>query len=501
MDTTTTARRGSQTGLKSTCDFEDWEDLKDLFQKAAEQYESDDTSEALALLRGVIHECHRFLLHYQDPSVLFSAPSPREESETPPDLSPSEEKLRSEWSFENIQSDSISHKSCHHHRHVSQPQPPLARRKCKCRELPTAFHAILGSTLFLFGNLIAQDPNVALEGEPNTPIPYWLAALDVFETGENLPKRTDGRSTCDAPEDWRMAIVWGRTLVCIAEEAIERSKDSPAFTAEEPAWPKESPFSVIAARRPPITLRMSLAGATANDLMILAMDQFSRGIFHMPHPLHAMHAQPPPDGAEDMSTAPPTSATATDNFSRAKELYTVAHEVLLLAEKLTVPRERQYWASWADSVFEQMRMEADMDNWRGPITRMRGKCWLTYGSARLDEIEARLQEAHSDAESDAVLASESAVEARHALEKAMEFFERALELSSRPDADMDLDPTTQERDALSETKDLLLEAVLPLLDLTPDKSKRDELYARAVRVGGEDVVRLLQGDPMDEDED
>ena len=146
-------------------------------------------------------------------------------------------------------------------------------------------------------------------------------------------------------------------------------------------------------------------------------------------------------------------------------------------------------------------MEADMDNWREPITRMRGKCWLTYGSARLDEIEARLQEAHNDAESDAVLASESAVEARHALEKAMEFFERALELSSRPDADMDLDPTTQERDALSETKDLLLEAVLPLLDLTPDKSKRDELYARAVRVGGEDVVRLLQGDPMDEDED
>ena len=41
MDTTTTARRGSQTGLKSTCDFEDWEDLKDLFQKAAEQYESE----------------------------------------------------------------------------------------------------------------------------------------------------------------------------------------------------------------------------------------------------------------------------------------------------------------------------------------------------------------------------------------------------------------------------------------------------------------------------
>ncbi|TRM68497.1 hypothetical protein BD626DRAFT_395207 [Schizophyllum amplum] len=498
MNTTTTARRGSQTGLKNTCDYEDWEDLKDLFQKAAEQYESEDASEALSLLRGVIHECHRFLLHYQDPSVLFSAPSPHPDLDSPPNLSPSDEKQPSDWGFDNIRSDSIRSKGCH--RHVAEPQPSLTRRKCKCRELPTAFHAILGSTLFLFGNLIAQDPEAALEDEPNIPTPYWLAALDVFETGENLPKRTDGRSTCEQPEDWRMAIVWGRTLVCIAEEAIDKCHQTPSFTADEPAWPKESPFSVIAARRPPITLRMSLAGATANDLMILAMDQFSRGIFHMPHPLHAVPALP--DGTDSgVATPPPTSATAADNFSRAKELYTVAHEVLLLAEKLVVPAERQYWASWADSVFEQMRMEADMDNWRGPITRMRGKCWLTFGSARLDDIETRLQEAKSSADSDAILASEAAIEGRGALEKAMEFFERALELGSRPGEDMELDRSAEDRDSLAETKALLLEAVLPLIDLTPDKAKRDDLYARAVRVGGEDVVQLLQGDPMDEDED
>jgi len=39
MDTSTTARRGSQSE-QGTTDFEDWEDLKDLFAKAAEQYES-----------------------------------------------------------------------------------------------------------------------------------------------------------------------------------------------------------------------------------------------------------------------------------------------------------------------------------------------------------------------------------------------------------------------------------------------------------------------------
>jgi len=39
MDTTTTAYRGTHTNLRSTCDFDDWEDLKELFTKAAEQYE------------------------------------------------------------------------------------------------------------------------------------------------------------------------------------------------------------------------------------------------------------------------------------------------------------------------------------------------------------------------------------------------------------------------------------------------------------------------------
>jgi hypothetical protein len=34
----------------------------------------DDVNEALSLLRGVIHESARFLLLYEDPSVLFAEP-------------------------------------------------------------------------------------------------------------------------------------------------------------------------------------------------------------------------------------------------------------------------------------------------------------------------------------------------------------------------------------------------------------------------------------------
>ncbi|KAJ7724051.1 hypothetical protein B0H14DRAFT_3004317 [Mycena olivaceomarginata] len=133
---------------------EDWENLKELFARTAKQYECDDAKEALPLLRGVIHDCHRSLLLYEDPSVLFAEPSrPRCKSPEPISISPS-------------------------------PSPK------KMVKSPTAFHAILGTALFLFGNLIAQDASLALPDEPSSPATYWLAALDVFETGENLPSRT-----------------------------------------------------------------------------------------------------------------------------------------------------------------------------------------------------------------------------------------------------------------------------------------------------------------------
>ncbi|KAL0566747.1 SWI/SNF and RSC complex subunit Ssr3 [Marasmius crinis-equi] len=72
---------------------------------------------------------------------------------------------------------------------VEHPQPSSNGKKRKCLEILTSFYA-----------------------EPSSPVTYWIAALDVFETGENLPTRTHGLAIFDAPEDWRMALVWGRTL-------------------------------------------------------------------------------------------------------------------------------------------------------------------------------------------------------------------------------------------------------------------------------------------------
>lgn len=40
MDTSTTAKRGHQSQNTATCDYEDWEDLKELFARASAQYDS-----------------------------------------------------------------------------------------------------------------------------------------------------------------------------------------------------------------------------------------------------------------------------------------------------------------------------------------------------------------------------------------------------------------------------------------------------------------------------
>ncbi|KAJ7132201.1 hypothetical protein C8R44DRAFT_664501, partial [Mycena epipterygia] len=384
---------------------EDWEDLKELFGRAVDQYECDDVNEALPLLRGVIHECHRFLLLYEDPSELFAEPHrPRSNS---PQRSPS-----------------------------STKPPP---KKCKCKESPTAFHAILGTALFLFGNLIAQDATLALPDEPSSAATYWLAALDVFETGENLPSRTSGRG-CEAAEDWRMAIVWGRTLLCVADEALTLALD-PARPrpAPEPKYPSPaaSPFAAIAMRRPPTSRRIVLADAAPHDLLLLAMDQFTRGIFHMPHPSSSTFSAAASSSAFSASasssaTATPSSSTDTAMgaaptpmpFSRAKELFTIASEVLALAERLPLPAERQRWAAWADSVLSQMDMEGDtlLDAWRLPITRARGRCWLVVGTARVEDIEALAEDGEGEGEGDGwgkVYDLEEAEEAREGLGRAI----------------------------------------------------------------------------------
>ena len=406
-----------------------------------------------------------------------------------------------------------------------------------------------------------------------------------------------------------MATIWGRTLVNLAEEVLRQHKNSiadgkppqtptpepepivappgqwrmptelpkaPSTNPDEPTWPPSSVFSVIASRRPPISTRIDLGSTTPHELMLLAQDQFSRGIFHMPHPLHKSqlrnrYANAPLSTAVSSDFAPftftpplaklktvgtaaeassskvtptpkPSTAPNTDGdngedniknllppetFSRAKELYTIALEVFVLAEKLEIASERATWASWADSVFSQMKMEADMDAWRASITSARGRCHLIVGSALAEAVEASLAGEGMDGEgNEDVWDCEDARDARDALVKAIAFLEKAKEavvedrmeteatsgdlpaaaIAEIADGDEDGDEeiliieADEKADEKADLSGLLAEALLTLANLTKDKTEREALYSRAQKEGGDAVTIELDNDDEDDED-
>lgn len=442
---------------------------------------ADDVSQALPLLRAVVRECHRFLSVTPDPSVVYTDPHP------PPRLAPGTVTPTDVWAHDvsaALRAD---------------PKAASVHRRRRPKERPGAFHALFASTLFFLGNLLAQDPSIPLPDEPSAPSDYWLAALDVFQTGENLPTLTSGTAShasgfADLTEDWRMAVTWGRTLVCLADDKLTHSlrlaKERAAgdfcvlpsaspFSLAEPKWPADSPLAAIASSRPPVSRRVSLYSATAHDIMVLAMDQFSRGIFHMPHVAYPASHNPtsaitlPSPLTRQLS--PPQLSPSTPEFSRPRELFTIASEVLGVAERLPDGAQRAYWAGWADSVLTQMEMEAahGHEAWRAPVTAARGRCWLVIGSARSEELEAALEAGDVQ-----VLDGADAREAREGLAMAVSFFERvrAAEGASREE----------------DVKPLLAEALFTLANLTQEENKREELYSRAQAEAGDGY--MLDGD-------
>lgn len=311
---------------------------------------------------------------------------------------------------------------------------------------------------------MAHDPSLALEGESASPTAYWLAALDVFETGENLPSRTDPKMS-DAPEDWRMAVVWGRTLVCLADVKISRSikaaegnlgclNSHACFTAEdEPDWSPDSPFHAIASRRPPVTRRMTLTSASAHDLMVLAMDQFSRGILHMPRRV-------PPSTGNPRQNA----LTIGPCFSRPGELFAIASEVLGVAERLDSCEDRHRFSLWADSIFNQVSKSSPGTDtvWSTRVALSRGRCWLNMASSKIEEYEVVMEQGD-----DTILNSSQVEETREELSTglfscllnrsppnlllvpAIEFFERAKSA----------DPSTIGQDELAPLRPLVGEGL------------------------------------------
>ena len=75
-------------------------------------------------------------------------------------------------------------------------------------------------------------------------------------------------------------------------------------------------------------------------------------------------------------------------YIRPRVLYTIATDVLSIADRMQAPSERESWAKWADDIFLQMEMEEETnENWTHPISVGRGRCWLIIGSTRFEAIE------------------------------------------------------------------------------------------------------------------
>lgn len=102
--------------------MEDWENLKELFSKAAELCErahvsahtetnplltkahdaDDEYAEALPLLRAVLRECHRMLTIYPDPSIIFMNAQNVRSSSPAEAVTPTDERLHRDWGQDTI---------------------------------------------------------------------------------------------------------------------------------------------------------------------------------------------------------------------------------------------------------------------------------------------------------------------------------------------------------------------------------------------------------------
>ncbi|KIJ65437.1 hypothetical protein HYDPIDRAFT_27444 [Hydnomerulius pinastri MD-312] len=336
--------------LQADFSYDDWLGLQALFANALKLFNEgepeDEGRGAIALVRGVIHQCHRSLVSNQNAGLIDDEVS----GGVVRGLSPGslDEAVSNNTALECIIALS-----------------PRTRVVTENKKLPertqylTALHAILGTSIFFFGRLIGKNPSLALPGEPATSLPYWLSALDVFETGYNLPGRTSGAYSLG--EDWLLATSGSRALLAVIGLLLagERSQHSAMnLFMSNCKWPANSPLGTIAAQRPPATHRMALSLMSPNELMLVAADQFLRGILHMPH----------------------NHTAYFPHFSRANELLTIATEVLEVVEQFPLASERQHWASWAQSILNLIKPEMATEAQLELCQLARNRCRSLVGS-------------------------------------------------------------------------------------------------------------------------
>lgn len=346
--------------------------------------------------------------------------------------------------------------------------------------------------MLLLGKTLEAYPTLAKEVEPVGTPAFYLAALDVLEDGVNAPHSVYNHRFLK--EDWRLALSIGRTLVCLADEKLRRiSSDhsskissTPIVNFQDDLWPKDSAFGPSFTRRPPMTRRITLPLMSPHEIILQAVDQFSRAMLHMPHPRrHRNQSKLDPQdyfmdkdfsgSVVDPIAAPPTMpglATISRRHLlhlRPRVLFTLSNEILAIVERMPNPYERECWAKWADDVFMQMEIdEMGEENWTHPVAVGRGRCWSIIGATRFEAIEGGLERGER------VLTSAEAENARGALLKAVKYLEKAQVTHSTSCLELQ-DPLA------ADVSPMLEKAFVTLAALSPDAA--EEFFARAAAQG------------------
>ncbi|KAG9019104.1 hypothetical protein FRB90_006418 [Tulasnella sp. 427] len=141
---------------KTDVTLQDWEDLKELFENSLEAMEGDDpVAAAPPLLRGILHECDRFIRHHADPATVYT--------------SSGDSKL--------------------------------------------AFATIHASAVFAMGRIMAIQPEITAPGEPKDASSWFEAAITLFESA--IGDDDDTAVATESDKIWRARFEysWGLAIL------------------------------------------------------------------------------------------------------------------------------------------------------------------------------------------------------------------------------------------------------------------------------------------------
>jgi hypothetical protein len=246
-----------------------------------------DLATALPLFRGVIHEADRIWRQCPDPSALMVSAGSDEE------------------------------------------QSP--------REPPTAFFVLYADALIHSGHIIGINPEVTLEGEPDSPLAYFEAALDIIESG---PEKANAGS--QPGDDWKLHYSWARALVLLAGAKITQPGIDEAEAHSTTTVSSSSTLGGQLRRTP---------GSSSEDLLSIAVEHYNIALSHIPQNF--------PSPRKDQGAEHDIPSIRTPSTSEV--CCTVGTLIFDVAELLPSSERRRHWTNWATEAFRESRRHLGQD--------------------------------------------------------------------------------------------------------------------------------------------